>query len=243
MSREELFKAINNGDLKKVKLLVKRGADIEETDDCEYTALLEAVYYDQLDIVKYLVKQGANINTKSEYNRTALHIAVNDSNLEMVKFLVENGVYINAKNTSGETALDVAIKEEKTEIEEYLQSIELEQKGLIEDETNKGRIIPIEEIQTSKQRVFQINEYEFLIKRPDLFGGAIWDVLFLGSWIKITINDKVFLQKVREGQVDFFSGSELVGDVEIIVKIDENQNVIDVKHTILLVHKLTSSPV
>lgn len=114
MSGNELFKAINIGNLEKVKLLVERGADIEEIDGCGYTALLKAAHCNHLDIVKFLVKQGANINANSMTNNlTALHLALPRNNLEMIKFLVDNGADIKAKSIDEQAALDIAIKKIK----------------------------------------------------------------------------------------------------------------------------------
>lgn len=160
MSREELFKAINNGNLEKVKHLVESGADIEETDCCEFTALLEAVYHNHLDVAKFLVEKGANINTKTKIGKTILRIAVYNNNLEMVKLLVESGVDIETKNNNKQTALNMAIKEEKTEIEEYLKSIELGQKGLMEDKIATKPII-IKEIMSHDEYAEHLEKFGY----------------------------------------------------------------------------------
>ena len=156
MSRKKLFEAIYDGDLEKVKLLVENGADIEETDRYNFTALLEAIHYQCLDIVKFLVKQGANINAKIVNNCTALHIAVDKNNLEMVKFLVENSADVEAKNDYEQTALDIAIGYKKTEIVEFLKNAKLEkgfkeEKNMSEQELFKA--IRINDIKTVKELI------------------------------------------------------------------------------------------
>jgi len=48
----ELLKAVRAGDVKRVKLLLKRGADVDEPDEGGWTPLLYAVWEGHLDAIK-----------------------------------------------------------------------------------------------------------------------------------------------------------------------------------------------
>ena len=83
MYEEELFEAIKNNDIEKVKKLVEYGTDINVEYKYNYeskTALMLALEKGHLEIIKYLVEHGADINIKYR-GRKALDYAkkhVND---------------------------------------------------------------------------------------------------------------------------------------------------------------------
>ena len=80
---DELIKTCINGDLKKVKYLVSKGADIHAYHD---SALRWAARNGHLEVVKYLVEHGADVHAN---NNDALRWAVWNGQQEVVLYLRE----------------------------------------------------------------------------------------------------------------------------------------------------------
>jgi hypothetical protein len=89
-----------------VKLLLEKGAEIEE-NDCSYgqTVLLRAAVQGHEAVVKLLLEKGAEIETMDNYGRTALARAAQYGRETVVKLLVEKGAEIEAEDRNGQTAL------------------------------------------------------------------------------------------------------------------------------------------
>ena len=119
MNEKELIKACEDGDLKKVKSLVEKGADIDLECD-NWTPLTKASSEGYLDIVQYLVESGAKIDKENGYGWTALMCASMNGSLDTVKYLIKQGANINIKNGEGWTALMWASMEGHLDIVEYL---------------------------------------------------------------------------------------------------------------------------
>lgn len=86
-----------HGDLKLVKYLVEKGANIN-IEPFVATPLSEAVQGGHLEVVKYLVEKGANVNAN---NKQALKYAIALNNLEIVKYLAEHGADFYSNNNWG----------------------------------------------------------------------------------------------------------------------------------------------
>ena len=139
MHDTELFKFVKNGNLTRIKELVKEGADINIQNDDKMNFLHFSCRYGHLHIVKYLIEKNKNkleyyiskflkifnlsfnyfdyINIKDDFGRTPLHLAVFKSNLEIVKYLVDNGADIYSGNNS---PLMNAVGNGRLEIIKYL---------------------------------------------------------------------------------------------------------------------------
>ena len=71
-----LIKACQDGDLKEVKSLIEKGANLEIVDGRGYTPILFASWKDHLEVAKFLVEVGnADIQDKNDRGETALYIA------------------------------------------------------------------------------------------------------------------------------------------------------------------------
>ena len=79
----DLIDACRNGDLREVKTLLKRGANIHAWDDL---ALRGTATEGHLDVVKYLVEQGADIHAGDD---RVLTWAVMVGHLDVANFLRE----------------------------------------------------------------------------------------------------------------------------------------------------------
>ena len=124
---EQLYNVIANskdndeGKLKKVKYLVRLGADVNANDGWHgETALMEAAHSGQLDVVEYLVQSGADVHQKDTAEWSALTYAAYSGQIEVVKYLAENGANVNARNKYGETALMKAAENGQIDVVKYL---------------------------------------------------------------------------------------------------------------------------
>ena len=106
----QLIRATRNGDLDKVKLLVKNGININyQPYNTDGSALMRAVAGNQHpEIAKFLIKAGADLNLQDEVGDTALMYASNAGNTEMVKLLLKEGADPNILNHGKNNALHFA---------------------------------------------------------------------------------------------------------------------------------------
>ena len=70
-----LIYAAENGDEDIVKALLQAGADVNQTDSHNNTALMQATENGHNKIVKLLIKNGADVDMENDYDETALSIA------------------------------------------------------------------------------------------------------------------------------------------------------------------------
>lgn len=70
-----LIYAAENGDEDIVKALLQTGADVNQTDSDNNTALMQATENGHNKIVKLLIEKGADVDMENDYDETALSIA------------------------------------------------------------------------------------------------------------------------------------------------------------------------
>lgn len=91
-----------------VKLLIKKGADVNASDVSGGTALCQSIMYGSIEMVQFLVDNGARLDVGGEAE--ALYYAVQNGRCENVKFLLQHGVSPNHADREGYTALMYASK-------------------------------------------------------------------------------------------------------------------------------------
>jgi len=113
---EELLDAVKEGDLRRVKELLKMGADpnarsergvaaeIERLKEC--TPLHVAAYFGRARIAKLLIEQGADVNAKDFSGRTPLHLAALRHNARITQLLLNSGADPLALDAYCRTPLD-----------------------------------------------------------------------------------------------------------------------------------------
>lgn len=101
-----LILASIKGYSKIAKMLLIKGAKVDDKTELQNTALKYAVSYDQLEIVKILIKNKANIHDKYEKGTTLLMKTINGNknNLSIAKLLIEKGIKVDEKDKYGGTA-------------------------------------------------------------------------------------------------------------------------------------------
>nr|ACO15049.1 Myotrophin [Caligus clemensi] len=109
---DDLVWAIKNGDLDKVKEIIKeKGADVNEPIDgrqpCHFAA-----DYGQLDVLRYLISQGGNVEGKDKHGISVLLAAIWEGHTSCVKFLIEKGSSKSGCAPDGTPYLNAAEKDE-----------------------------------------------------------------------------------------------------------------------------------
>lgn len=91
------------------KMLIARGAPVDQVDAEGFTALALSVYLNKSNAgqLAELIAAGADVNARNRFGRTPLHEAAR-SRANMVPFLIGKGADINALASDGQTALHIA---------------------------------------------------------------------------------------------------------------------------------------
>ncbi|KAJ5074462.1 ankyrin repeat ph and sec7 domain containing protein secg-related [Anaeramoeba ignava] len=115
-----LMLASSNGDLEKVKALIKYKAEIDLQNRYKRTALMIACENNHPSIVVELLKNKANPNLRSSYGWTCLFRPCINGYLEIVSILISSGADLNVQDNFGWTPLMMATKNNKKEIVDLL---------------------------------------------------------------------------------------------------------------------------
>ncbi|MEG3896309.1 MULTISPECIES: ankyrin repeat domain-containing protein [unclassified Microcoleus] len=94
-----LYSAVSQGDINVAKLLLERGADVNEFDAYDNTTLLIKIVLPNTgispslkpELVQLFLSKGANVNARNKKGETALSIADKSSTPEIVKLLKQHG--------------------------------------------------------------------------------------------------------------------------------------------------------
>lgn len=149
-----LYKAAKRGNLKKVKALIAKGADINCKNKNERTPLYIASDKGKIQVVEYLLslkdkdgKLRVVVDSVDKDGETALHVAADEGYLPIVRFLIEVGdADINKQDKDLDTPLHKSADEGYLNIVRYL----IEKKADTKIKNKKGRT-PIEEAKNEGQ--------------------------------------------------------------------------------------------
>ena len=128
-----LFQAISQQNNDTVKVLLRKGADVNETGESGWTALMQASFLGDSAIVTSLLKKKSKSKRKSIHKRrrkrsksesknvlvdrqderkfSALMLAAQRNHAEVVTLLLKAGVKVNLKGYNGQTALTFAMQD------------------------------------------------------------------------------------------------------------------------------------
>lgn len=104
--------AIEEGDINRVKKLLKKIVDIEKID-VDRTFLMIAAEEGKYDIAELLLDNGASTETKNKYGKTALMYAANMEQYDVTKLLIKRGANVNAADRDGRTVLMYSVHSPK----------------------------------------------------------------------------------------------------------------------------------
>ena len=100
----EIQDLAGNGDLKKIKALVRKEPTlVTNLDDNGATALAAAAANGHLDVMEFLLKKKVEVNTRDNDGMTPLHAAASGGSAEAVALLLANQAEANATNDAGRT--------------------------------------------------------------------------------------------------------------------------------------------
>jgi len=102
--------------IKHIKLLIHLGANIDQRDRNERTALMIASSLGRVEAIELLLRHNASINIADKFGWTALMLAVYYNQKETVKLLLNGGADVNFSTKKELTALKVAIDNERESI-------------------------------------------------------------------------------------------------------------------------------
>ena len=112
--RTRLHSLAREGDVRRVRVLMKVGANVNAMTKDRSTALYMAIQCGHESVVRLLVEHGADIHAKTNDGSTALYLASRQGHESVVRLLIEHGADINAKTDDGSmagiTALRIAIE-------------------------------------------------------------------------------------------------------------------------------------
>lgn len=115
--RTPLIVAAEEGNAKKVRSLVGKGARIDAGDDCNWTAMMRAASGGHTDILVYLLDNGADIDHLEKTGYSALMGAVVNNRPESVKILIERGAELDVQEKENDqTALIWAVRNRNPEL-------------------------------------------------------------------------------------------------------------------------------
>lgn len=120
MNTCRLHRAINNGDLNKVREAIDGGDNLYENDLLDQSPLDLATYNGNIDIANELIAAGVDINRADLFGDTPLHNAISNNKVKMISFLISKGV--NLKPSSGKSYIHSAINKRSIEILKMLLS-------------------------------------------------------------------------------------------------------------------------
>ncbi|GFQ72440.1 ankyrin repeat domain protein [Trichonephila clavata] len=158
--RTILHYAVGMPDPKKVRLLIKKGADVDAADAGKYRPLHLAVMGQRVENTKELIKAGADVNAVERSSKFApLHLACMVSEIKIVEELVKAGANIEQKDKSGKTPIDYA--RNNKEIKEMLENVKiankqgefLEKLVVVSESTVAGVIMAKEELKNMDEEV------------------------------------------------------------------------------------------
>lgn len=133
-SYNDLSEAVGRGDIKRIKELIRDGANVNARTNGGQTLLTWAFWYPYpnntiwkddmplliltpqekedkvLQILEVLIDNGANINTLNQWGDAPIHLAVSGDRARVVEMLLHRGADTNLKNGSGDTPLIVAVE-------------------------------------------------------------------------------------------------------------------------------------
>lgn len=134
-----LLTAVQHGDkaLNIVELLLERGADPQDRDYVNRTALHLAAANKGAKTIELLLERGADANAQDDNQRTPLHAAV-QYKCPVIDLLLENGADIDTQDTFGRTALSLAAQQ----VSRLMVGRLLEKGADTTIADNYGRIVP-----------------------------------------------------------------------------------------------------
>lgn len=119
---QALMRAVEGGDVARVRVLLAAGADPNAAAECGETALMRAVSKGNLEVVEVLLEAGGDVHAKSENGFTPLFMAVFFGHVAIARALLARGSDPSAPTRVNTTAEEWAHSWGSAEIVELLEN-------------------------------------------------------------------------------------------------------------------------
>ena len=103
------------------KLLLEKGADVNEVDNEGNSILMLAIDNLAYDFVNLLLAMKVDVNHSNKYQRTALHEAAESKQRYIVRKLLNAGAIKNKKERWGDTPYSIALKDDDIVLQQMLK--------------------------------------------------------------------------------------------------------------------------
>jgi ankyrin repeat protein len=120
---EAFHDAARNGDLEKVRAMLKGNPDLVFSRDSLYASwspLHDAAHGARRDVAELLLANRADVNRKDKDGQTSLHWAVGRGHKDTAELLLAHGADVNAKDNDGKTPLSRAVYAGHRDVAELL---------------------------------------------------------------------------------------------------------------------------
>jgi ankyrin repeat protein len=104
-----LMLAAEIGDLQSIRLLVERGAELNQQSRSGTHALLLATSAGHTEAVKFMLANGAEVDLKNQIGDTALIASIKQDHMPVAKLLLEGGASTRARNAKFENARELLL--------------------------------------------------------------------------------------------------------------------------------------
>lgn len=100
-----LHEACIKGDLKRVKMLISQGHEVNPRDNAGWIPLHEACNHGHFEVAQHLIEHGADVSNRGLKGMSPLHDAATNGHYEIMRLLMRNGANVIALTDTGETVL------------------------------------------------------------------------------------------------------------------------------------------
>lgn len=150
---------------KLMRLLIVKGAKIDERDKYGYTPLMNICYFhDNLEMIKLLIKNGANPEKVDKQNKRAINLACANNQTKIVNYLMRYEKDINRQDIKGNTLLHEVCQNQYLKIDEIVEL--LIEKGIDTKIRNNDNETALEMM---KNKNFQYNGNIKFLESYELF--------------------------------------------------------------------------
>lgn len=199
-----LHKIINSNSLdenykkESLKILIDKGADLNEENILGYTPLSLALLMGNFNLSEFLINSGANIHhVISTNNENMLHCAVRGKNPAVVSLLI--GVDPKHKNKHGETSIDMAKSLNLLSFIDFFNRIDSENSDINLNNKIISSMLPINDIlnKNYKNVLSHLYELKSCLKINNSEMRFIWNAL-LAEYYNYFENEQLFEESQHE---------------------------------------------